>query len=73
MAGARRYHEPQECPDCHKTVATLVPWHGDGSLALFVAHGPTRARCTGSRQAPPNNAETPKRWRHLNTFPWPTS
>lgn len=54
--GARRYHEPQVCPECGKTVATLVPWHGDGSLARFVAHGPVKDRCLGSRQVPPGYA-----------------
>jgi len=50
--GARRYHDPAPCPSCGRLCATLVPWHGDGSLALIVTHGPRRARCEGSRAVP---------------------
>lgn len=53
MSGERRYHERQRCPECRRFVATLVPWHGDGSLVRFVAHGPVATRCRGSREVPP--------------------
>jgi len=56
------------CPVCGRSTATLVPWHGDGSLARFVAHGPVRARCAGSRKIPPNYPGTD--WPELNTGIW---
>lgn len=65
MSWRRRYHERQRCPDCGRFLATLVPWHGDGSLVRFVTHGPIAARCTGSREVPPGDQQTPARWRHV--------
>lgn len=66
--GARRYQDPVPCPECGHVTATLVPRHGDGSVARFVAHGPVASRCPGSRKVPPNYPDTD--WPHLSTGVW---
>jgi hypothetical protein len=68
VSGARRYQDPAECPECGGTFATLVPWHGDGSVSRLVAHGPVGARCPGSRCIPPNQPGTA--WPERNTGIW---
>lgn len=43
--------ESDTCPACGRIIAVRVPRGGDGSLWVFVAHGPRSARCPGSGQS----------------------
>jgi hypothetical protein len=62
VRGVRRYQGRETCPECHRQMETLVPWHGDGSVALIVTHGPRGARCPGSRGLSSEQETERERW-----------